>query len=70
MNSKLLKSYFILNGKSINGAYKALEISKSALYRKMNGITEFTRLEIIKLIEYLEIDISTAMKIFFENEVS
>ena len=36
----------------------------------MHGQSEFTRAEIQKLIEILEIDFNTAMEIFFTEKVS
>ncbi len=42
-----------------------LGISRSAFYRKCNGISEFTQGEIQKIVEYLRLD--TPMGIFFNN---
>ena len=70
MNMNLLKSQIVLRGKTIKDIAQKLEISKSALYRKMYGKTEFTRIEISILIDYLEIDFEKAMEIFFDKKVS
>lgn len=70
MNSYLLKSKIALRGKNIKDIAIQLGISKSAMYRKMYGKSEFTRLEISLLIEILEIDVQTAMEIFFNKKVS
>lgn len=70
MNVNLLKSKIVLQGKSLKDVASKLKISKSALYRKMYGKSEFTRGEISILIKYLEIDVAQAMEIFFEEKVS
>ena len=70
MNINLLKSQIVLKGKTFKEIASKLNISKSALYRKMYGKSEFTRVEISILISYLEIDIETAMEIFFNEKVS
>lgn len=43
-------------------------ISRSAFYRKCNGISEFTQSEIQTIVDYLEL--SSPMGIFFEEKVS
>lgn len=70
MNVNLLKSQIALKGKTFKEIATKLKISKSALYRKMYGKSEFTRVEISILITYLEIDIEQAMEIFFTEKVS
>lgn len=70
MNVNLLKSVIALKGKTIKELAKGLGLSKSGMYRKMHGQSEFTRAEIQKLIEILEIDFNTAMEIFFTEKVS
>jgi ACT domain-containing protein len=45
-----------------------LGISRSAFYRKCNGISEFTLSEIQKIIDIL--DLETPMEIFFPKKVS
>ncbi len=70
MNVNLLKSKIVLEGKSLKEVANKLKISKSALYRKMYGKSEFTRGEISVLIKYLKIDVGQAMDIFFNEKVS
>lgn len=70
MNVNLLKSQIALKGKTFKEIASKLNISKSALYRKMYGKSEFTRAEISILISFLDIDIEQAMKIFFTEKVS
>lgn len=70
LNSILLKSQIVLHDKKISEVAEILEISKSALYRKLNGKTEFTRHEIEMLIKYLGLSVELAMEIFFNEKVS
>lgn len=70
MNVNLLKSQIVLKGKSFKEIAIKLKISKSALYRKMYGKSEFTRAEISTLINFLEINVEQAMEIFFNEKVS
>ena len=49
---------------------KLLKISKSAIYRKLSGKSDFTRKEILLLINFLEISTDKAMDIFFDEKVS
>lgn len=70
MNSNLLKAQIILSGKRIADVADKLNISKSALYRKMKGETEFTRNEIEQIIEFLNLNISKAVEIFFSEKVA
>ena len=65
MNGNLLKSIITLQGKTIKEVAKNLNISKSAFYRKMHAKTEFTRVEISKLIEILDLSKEKAIEIFF-----
>lgn len=45
-----------------------LGMSRTAFYRKCKGKTEFTRAEIQKIVDYLELD--TPVGIFFDIKVS
>ncbi len=68
MDSNALRALLALNGKKTRDLEQALGISKSALYRKMNGESDFTRKEIGIIISYL--GIKDPMAIFFKEEVS
>lgn len=70
MNTTLLKAQIILNNKKVSDVAKELGISKSALYRKLRGETEFTRQEISTIIKYLRLNVNIAMEIFFNEKVS
>lgn len=64
MNVNLLKAQIVLKGKKISDITNLLKISKSATYRKLNCKSDFTRKEILLLINFLDIDVKKAMDIF------
>lgn len=47
---------------------KAINMSRSAFYRKCNGASEFTQSEIQAIVDYLNLD--SPMGIFFKEKVS
>lgn len=53
---------------SIQKMLNHLGMSRSAFYRKCNGISEFTQGEIQKIVDFLELD--SPMGIFFAERVS
>ena len=70
MNINLLKAEIVLKDKKIPNIALDLGISKTSLYRKLNGRSEFTRGEIVKLINILDIKKDYAIEIFFSDIVS
>lgn len=64
-NTNLLKVKLYLKGIKMNKLASKLEISDSALYKKMNRKSEFTRYEISNIIKCLELDKDEVMEIFF-----
>lgn len=67
MNANELKAQLVLNDKTILDYSKALGISRSALYRKLRGLTDFSREEIQKTITFLGLTSDKAMNIFFTS---
>lgn len=53
---------------SIKDMCEELEISRSAFYRKCNGISEFTQREIQKIVDFMELE--SPVGIFFSSKVS
>lgn len=70
MNINMLKAQIALKGKKNSDIAELLGISKSAIYRKLSGKSDFTRKEILLLINFLEISTDRAMEIFFNQKVS
>ena len=70
MNTNLLKSQIILKGHTLSQVACYLDLSESSLYRKMYGENEFTRKEMLKLKQLLELSNDTVMDIFFDEKVS
>ena len=68
MNKALLEYEMSKKGISIGEMCKILKMSRSAFYRKCNGISEFTQSEIKAIIDCLHPE--SPMNIFFAQEVS
>ena len=68
MNKARLEYEMNLRGVSRSDLCKILGISRSAFYRKCNGISEFTQGEIQKLVDWLNLE--TPVGIFFDVKVS
>lgn len=67
MNKDLLKGKIISKGKNIEEICKELEISRSAMYRKLNGVSFFNSKEIKKIINYLNLSNEEMNLIFFNQ---
>lgn len=63
MNKELLEKEMTKKNVTKNELCKALNISRSAFYRKCVGISEFTQSEIQKIVDYL--DLESPIGIFF-----
>ena len=63
MDKALLEYEMKRRGKSVADMCAMLNISRSAFYRKRNGISEFTQSEIQKIVDYLALE--SPMAIFF-----
>lgn len=63
MNKELLEYRMKKAGKTISDMCSVLGISRSAYYRKCNGISEFTLSEIRIIVAYLELE--SPVEIFF-----
>lgn len=68
MNKEALFAKMKEQGVSITSMYKSLNMSRSAFYRKCNGISEFTLKEITQIMSLLEIKDPSG--IFFAEKVS
>ena len=68
MDKALLEYEMKKKNISIGEMCKKLSISRSAFYRKCNGITQFTHGEIQNIVKILELESPVA--IFFAEQVS
>lgn len=68
MNIAKLEYEMKIRGVTRTKLCKMLNMSRSAFYRKCNGLSEFTRCEIQKIVDYLQLD--SPVGIFFDDKVS
>lgn len=68
MDKALLEYEMKKNNLTAEDMCKQLDMSRSAFYRKCNGISEFTLGEIKMIVNILHLE--SPMAIFFANEVS
>lgn len=68
MNKARLEYEMSIRGITKKELCSALNISRSAFYRKCNGSSEFTQSEIQKIVDYMELD--SPIGIFFDVKVS
>ena len=68
MDKSKLKEEMKSKGVTIDKMCSDLHISRSAFYRKCNGISQFTQNEIQRIVDYLGVD--SPMGIFFTEKVS
>lgn len=67
MDTNLLKSQIVLKEHTLAQVACYLGVSRSALYRKMSGESEFTRKELLKLKYLLKLSDHQVMEIFFNE---
>ncbi len=60
-----LKYYVGKNGKTLTDIALLLNVDKSTLWRKMNGMSDFSREDVQKIKEYLHLNKEEAFEIFF-----
>ena len=70
METKLLKSKMILAGKKPKDLCKAAGISESSFYKKLRGITDFTKPEIEAIAKEIGLNREEVMDIFFNDLVA
>ncbi len=67
-NKKLFKSKLALKGVTMKMLADVLGIDESTLYRKVNNDGSFTRQEMNKIIDFLEMD--EPMEVFFCSKLA
>lgn len=70
MNPDKLRGKIVENGYSCKTFSDAIGIGRTALYRKLNGTTEFSRSEIQAITTVLHLTSEQLLDIFFGNKVS
>ena len=70
MNTKLLKSKMILAGKKPKDLCKAGGFVESTFYKKMRGLSDFTKPEIEAIAKEIGLTRSEVMDIFFNDMVA
>ena len=71
MFDKNLFKYYVARANETFGSTAAfLEINEATLYRKSNGISDFTREEIQKLKAFLALTDQEAMRVFFAEKLT
>lgn len=70
MDSKALKAQMVLAGINAAELAQMLDISTVAIYRKINGKSEFTQSELSKIAQIFKLDAQQIQDIFFAKEVS
>ena len=70
MNALELIATIKLEGLTMKKFLKKIGMSSSTWSKKIRGLSEFTRAEIQKIIQVLNLDESKTMRIFFNAKVS
>lgn len=65
MNSNKLRGEIVAHGYSLSSFSDAIGIKRTALYRKLKGITEFDRSEIERIADALSLSAAQIKDIFF-----
>lgn len=70
MNGNELLAEIKRQGKTVKGLCEVLNISTSTFYKKLKGVSEFTRREIVEIKHYLDLTDEKMRLIFFIEKVS
>ena len=70
MNAKLLEVEMGKKGLNVNKLSKKIGISDGAFYRKINGVSDFYRREIVKIAIALKLSHDEMISIFFDDTVA
>lgn len=70
MNANMLLAEIKLRGLSTNEFLLQIQMPKATWYKKIHGISEFTRAEMKRIISVLNLSEDKIMRIFFASKVS
>lgn len=68
MNAALFKYYVARAGLTLMKVSEILGIDVSTLHRKITGITDFTRAEVLLLRQCLQLSLEESEKLFFNQD--
>lgn len=69
MNGNELLAAIKRKGKAVKGLCEALNISTSSFYKKLKGLSEFTKREIVEIKHYLGLTLEETRLFFFAEMV-
>ena len=67
MNSKKLKAEMLIHEKTVDDICAVAGFGRSAWFRKINGMSQFTQSEISAISDLLGLDLDKIGEIFFED---
>lgn len=70
MDTKLLKAKMVLAGKTVKTLCEETGMAESTFYKKLRGVTEFTKPEIEMIAKSTKMTPDEMLKIFFGNMVA
>lgn len=65
-----LRAEIARRGETVKSVSCKMGMDRATFYRKMRGVSDFTRAEIQKLVYILGLSNTAAMKIFFADDVA
>lgn len=69
-DKNLFKSFMVRANKTFAQTAEFLGINEATLYRKVNGISDFTREEIQKIKDFFNLTDNEAMQVFFTEKLT
>ena len=70
LSTNELKAEITRKGETVKSVSSKMGMNRATFYRKMCGVSDFTRAEISQLVEILGLSDTVTMKIFFADEVA
>lgn len=67
MNALKLKALLVIKGIGYKDLAKALDVSENTVGNRLRGVTDFTRSEIVKLQDYLNLTDQERDEVFFDE---
>lgn len=64
-----LKAELVRNGETVKSISRKMGVASSTFHKKMNGVSDFTRSDMEKIVGILNLSNADAMRIFFADDV-